>query len=157
MRRMDTPTQTPPSRNSFGAVFSVVVGVLFVVGAVWLRNVEARERVTLHETSGTVVDSLKHREHNNTTGKDSDSYEPVIEFQVNGVPTRFTGSRESYQQSNGNQVVVRYDPGSPATTARVVDAFEGLVPWTMFGMGGIGLLSGLGELLGVRRLFRRTP
>lgn len=147
---MDSPVQAPRSKSRFGALFALVVGLLFVAGGVWLRNVEARERVTLTETQGTVVDSVKHREHDNRTGKDTDAYEPVIEFQVHGSATRFTGIRESYQQSTGQQVVVRYDPVSPAPTARVVDAFEGLVPWSMFGIGGIAVLSGLRDLLGMR-------
>jgi hypothetical protein len=135
---------------------SLVVGLLLVLGGVWMRNVEARERVTLRETQGTVVASVKGREHNNSTGKDTDSYAPVIAFQADGAAIRFTGSRESFKQSDGNKVIVRFDPANPAATARVVDSSEGLVPWSLFALGGFSLLTGLGELLGVRRLFRRT-
>jgi len=146
----------PASASRFGAIFTVVVGLLFVGGGGWLRNGEARERVTLREAQGTVVDSVKRRDRDNRTGKDVESYAPVIEFQLNGTPTRFTGSYVSFRQSNGNSVVVRYDPSSPAATARVVEALERLTSWGMFVLGGLALLSGLGDLLKVRRLFRRA-
>jgi len=143
--------QPPGAEGRFGAVFLLVAGLLFIAGGFWVRHQEARERVTMLETQGTVVDSVKRRDHDNSTGKDTDAYAPVIEFQVNGSPTRFTGSWTSYQQSKGSQEVVRYDPKAPAATARVVDALEGLTPWAVFAMGGAALISGLRQLLKARR------
>ena len=140
----------------FNAVFLLVVGLVFILGGVWVRHIEARERVTMIEAQGVIVDSVKHRERDNSTGKDKDTYEPVIEFRANGAPVRLSGSRESYEQSKGNRVAVRFDPRSPATTAYVAGGFDGLVSWAVFAMGGIGLVSGVRELLRVRRASRPT-
>jgi hypothetical protein len=136
--------------NKFSGAFGVVIGLVFISAGLWMRRDEAREQATLVETQGTVVDTVKGRDHDNRTGKDSTTFSPVIEFQVDGKPVRFTGSKTSSQESNGNRCVVRYYPKSPAATARVVDALEGLTPWAMFVMGALSLASGL------RELFRRA-
>ena len=149
---MKSTVQAPASRDKFGALFALVIGLLFVVGGFWLRNNDVRERATLRETQGTVVDAVSRREREN--GNDKLTYAPIIEFMANGDRTRFTGSFDTSRLSNGNIVVVRYHPANAAASARVVDAFEGLVPWSMIGIGGCAMLAGLGGLLNLRRLFR---
>ncbi|MBH8576818.1 DUF3592 domain-containing protein [Nostocaceae cyanobacterium CENA369] len=143
-----------PHQSTFdeklSAIIGLVIGLLFVGGGFWVRNVVAHERATLKETQGTVVDSISSRDRNSTNDRQKETYAPVIEFLAKGERTRFTGSYESYRSSNGNKVMVRYDPKQPATTARVVNSLEGLTPWGMFGMGGLALIVSLGKVLPVR-------
>jgi Protein of unknown function (DUF3592) len=129
------------------------IGLLFIAGGFWVRNIVLHEGATLKETQGTVVDSISHSDRSNTKNQQKETYAPVIEFLVNGKRTRFTGNYQSYRSSNGHVVVVRYDPKQPISTARVVNPLEGLVPWGMFGMGGLAVVYSLGALLPVRWSF----
>lgn len=142
-----------PQPNNFdeklGAIFGLAIGILFILGGFWVRHIDAQQ-ATLNETQGTVVDSVSRRERNTTNNQEIITYAPVIEFLVDGQPTRFTGKYESYRSSNGHPVVVRYDPKQPAPTARVVDPLEGLTAWGMFGMGGFSVILSLGSLLPLR-------
>lgn len=143
-----------PHQNTFdeklSASIGLSIGLLFIVGGFWVRNIVAHEGATLNETRGTVVDSISRRDRSNTNNQQKETYAPVIEFLANGERTRFAGNYESYRSSNGQMVVVRYDPKQPISTARVVNPLEGLVPWGMFGMGGLAVISSLGALLPVR-------
>ncbi|MEH2074868.1 MAG: DUF3592 domain-containing protein [Nostoc sp.] len=144
-----------PHQNTFddklSAGIGLTFGLLFIAGGFWVRNIVVREGATLNETRGTVVDSISRRDRSSTNNEEKEIYyAPVIEFIANGKRTRFTGNYESYRSSNGHQVVVRYDPKQPINTARVVNPLEGLVPWGMFGMGGLAVVSSLGALLPVR-------
>ncbi|MFN6486158.1 MULTISPECIES: DUF3592 domain-containing protein [unclassified Nostoc] len=136
--------------DKLSAGIGLVIGLLFIGGGFWVRNIIAREGATLNETRGTVIDSISRRESNSTNNEQKETYAPVIEFLANGERTRFTGYYESYRSSNGQIVVVRYDPKQPISTARVVNPLEGLVPWGMFGMGGLAVVSSVGALLPVR-------
>ncbi|GEM_PF-1532652 len=159
--RSPAMTLTPPPKDPeeiFSAIFGLVLGLLFIAGGVWVRHIETHERATLTETQGTVVDSVKRRERSTTDNQEKDTYAPVIEFLDNGDRTRFTGKYVSYRSSNGHNVVVRYDPAQPTTTARVVEPLEGLTAWGMFGMGGAVVIFSLGELLPLSTLFaQRRP
>ncbi|RCJ21973.1 hypothetical protein A6770_04915 [Nostoc minutum NIES-26] len=143
-----------PHQSTFdqklSAIIGLAIGLLFIGGGFWVRNIVAHERTTLNETRGTVVDSISRRERNSTNNQQTETYAPVIEFLANGERTRFTGNYESYRSSNGHMVVIRYDPKQPITTARVVNPLEGLVCWAMFGIGGLAVVSSLGTLLPVR-------
>lgn len=145
-------TSAPPSTfdRKFSAILGLVIGAVFIGGGFWVRAREAREQATMVETQGTVIDTVPRRIRNNSTGKDVDGFEPVIEFQVNGSPIRFNGTWVTFRESKGNRSVVRYDPKDPAATARVIDALEGLTQWAVFAMGALSLASGL------RGLFRRS-
>ena len=143
--------QTPvaqPARG-LGIVFAFLAGLLFIAGGLWVRGRDAQERRTLIETSGTIVDSLSRTERSD--GNSKVTYAPVIEFAANGDRTRFTGSYDSSKLSNGNTVVVRYDPANIAASARVVDSLEGLTPWAMIGMGIFSVAAGLVEVVKARR------
>lgn len=133
--------------SRFSSAIALVVGLVLIAAGVWLREVEARERLTLSETSGTVVDSVE-RVDRDGEGKQATLFAPVVEFQAKGGAVRFTGSFDSSRQSNGNRVIVRYEPGRPEASARVVGPLEGLVPWSVFGLGGLALVTGLRGLLG---------
>lgn len=133
--------------QKLGAIFGLVIGILFILGGFWVRHIDAQQRATLNEAQGTVVDSISRRERNTTNNQEKITHAPVIEFLADGQPTRFTGKYESYRSSNGHQVVVRYDPKQPAPTARVVEPLEGLTAWGMFGMGGFSIIFSLGALL----------
>ncbi|MEA5603267.1 DUF3592 domain-containing protein [Nostoc sp. UHCC 0252] len=136
--------------DKLSASIGLAIGLLFIAGGFWVRNIAVREGTTLNETQGTVVDSISRRDRTGTNNQQKETYAPVIEFLVNGKPTRFTGNYESYRSSNGHIVVVRYDPKQPINSARVVNPLEGLVPWGMFGMGGLAVVYSLGALLPIR-------
>jgi hypothetical protein len=140
--------------EKLSAIIGLGLGVLFMAGGFWVRQIDMHERATLNEAQGTVVDSISRRERNNTSSLEKITYAPVIEFMVNGDRTRFTGRYQSYRSSNGHVVVIRYDPKQPATTARVVDPLEGLAPWGMFGLGGLAVVFSLSALLPVRWSWR---
>lgn len=137
------------TESRFSTVFALVVGLLFVGLGLWLRDREAKDQARLTETRGAVVESVKGRKRT-SDGKDIDVFAPVIEFEANGEKHRLTGVYEPSKQSNGNPVAVRYDPSAPGTTARVVGSLEGLVPWSLFALGGVSVFSGLTGFL--RRL-----
>ncbi|MFN6465990.1 MAG: DUF3592 domain-containing protein [Nostoc sp. DedVER02] len=143
-----------PYQNTFdeklSAGIGLAIGLLFIAGGFWVRNIVIHESATLNETQGTVVDSITRTDRSDKNNQQKETYAPVIEFLVNGKPTRFTGNYESYRSSNGHVVVVRYDPKQPISSARVVNPLEGLVPWGMFGMGGLAVVYSLGALLPVR-------
>ncbi|MDZ8104369.1 MAG: DUF3592 domain-containing protein [Nostoc sp. DedQUE12a] len=143
-----------PHQSTFdeklSAGIGLFLGLLFIGGGFWVRNIVAQEIATLKETRGTVVDSISRRDRSSKNNQEKETYAPVIEFLANGEPTRFTGSYESYRSSNGKIVGVRYDPKQPIKTARVVNPLEGLVPWGMFGMGGLAVVCSLGAFLPVR-------
>jgi hypothetical protein len=136
------------------ASIGLVIGLIFVASGFVVRHKMEYERTALIETPGTVVDSVSRRDRSNN--EDKETYAPIIEFQVNGDPARFTGRYESYRWSNGRVVTVRFDPQHPSTTAQVVDPLEGLVPWWMFGMGGFLTASSLVSLLPVRWSWRKA-
>ena len=140
--------------SRIGGVCGLIIGLLFIAGGFWLRGLAQREQATLIETTGTIVDAVTHADR--TDGNNTISYAPVIEILVNGDRTRFNGAYDTSRLSNGNVVVVRYDPKNVSASAHVVDAFEGLLPLAMFGMGGFAIITGLGELINVRRWFRRA-
>ncbi|MDZ8065290.1 MAG: DUF3592 domain-containing protein [Nostoc sp. DedQUE08] len=146
-----------PHQNTFddklSASIGLAIGLLFIGGGFWVRNIIAHEGATLNETRGTVVDSISRRDRSSTNNNDNEqkeTYAPVIEFLANGKRTRFTGNYESYRSSNGQTVVIRYNPQQPISTARVVNPLEGLVPWGMFGMGGLAVVFSVSALLPVR-------
>ena len=132
--------------SRLSAVFALVLGIALLGAGFWVRAREAGELATLTETTGTVVDTVKSRVRD-SNGKDRDGFAPVIEFQANGGPVRFTGSVESFQQSKGNVVAIRYDPAQPSASARVVGGLDGLVPWAVFVLGGFSLITGLRGLI----------
>lgn len=134
------------TESRLSAVIALVIGVTLVGAGFLARAYEARERATLTETTGTIVDTVKGRVRD-SNGKDRDGFAPVIEFQVNGAPVRFTGAVENFRQSNGNAVAIRYDPAQPAASARVVGGLQELAPWAVFILGGFSLLSGLRGLI----------
>ncbi|MDZ8084947.1 MAG: DUF3592 domain-containing protein [Nostoc sp. DedQUE12b] len=141
-----------PHQNTFedklSASIGLAIGLLFIGGGFWVRNIITYESATLNETRGTVVDSISRRDRSSTNNNEQkETYAPVIEFLANGKRTRFTGNYESYRSSNGQMVVIRYNPQQPITTARVVNPLEGLVPWGMFGMGGLAVVFSVGALL----------
>lgn len=142
--------------EKLSAIIGLVIGVVFIACGFWVRNQVAHEQATLSKTQGTVVDSVRRLERDSQE-RQKETYAPVIEFHVLGDPVRFTSHYESYRSANGNIVVVRYDPKQPATTARVVNPFEGLVSWVAFGMGGLSIVSSLGALLPVRWSLGRRP
>ncbi|MFN6480675.1 DUF3592 domain-containing protein [Nostoc sp. DedQUE07] len=144
-----------PHQNTFddklSASIGLAIGLLFIGGGFWVRNIIAREGATLNETRGTVVDSISRRDRSSTNNNEQkETYAPVIEFLANGKRTRFTGNYESYRSSNGQTVVIRYNLQQPISTARVVNPLEGLVPWGMFGMGGLAVVFSVSALLPVR-------
>ncbi|MEH2327533.1 DUF3592 domain-containing protein [Nostoc sp.] len=144
-----------PHQNTFddklSASIGLAIGLLFIGGGFWVRNIIAHEGATLNETPGRVVDSISRRDRSSTNNNEQkETYAPVIEFLANGKRTRFTGNYESYRSSNGQMVVVRYNPKQPINTARVVNPLEGLVPWGMFGMGGLAVVFSVGTLLPIR-------
>lgn len=125
----------------------IVIGLVLIGSGFWVRSINAHQRATLTETRGTVVDSVSRRDRSSTDGQAQATYAPVIEFLVNGDRVRFTGKYESYRLSRGHVVVVRYDPEQPTTTAQTVEPLEDLVPWSLWGMGGMSLFFSLGALL----------
>ncbi|MEH1812381.1 MAG: DUF3592 domain-containing protein [Nostoc sp.] len=144
-----------PHQNTFddklSASIGLAIGLLFIGGGFGVRNIIAHEGTTLNETRGTVVDSISRRDRSSTNNNEQkETYAPVIEFLANGKRTRFTGNYESYRSSNGQIVVIRYNPKQPISTARVVNPLEGLVPWGMFGMGGLAVVFSVGALLPIR-------
>ncbi|MEH2255096.1 DUF3592 domain-containing protein [Nostoc sp.] len=144
-----------PHQNTFddklSASIGLAIGLLFIGGGFWVRNIIVHEGATLNETPGRVVDSISRRDRSSTNNNEQkETYAPVIEFLANGKRTRFTGNYESYRSSNGQMVVVRYTPKQPINTARVVNPLEGLVPWGMFGMGGLAVVFSVGTLLPIR-------
>jgi Protein of unknown function (DUF3592) len=155
---MSPQAQQSNSDEKLSAIIGLVLGLLFIAVGFWVRHIEAQERALLTETQGTVVDRVSRREHDTTTNEERITYAPVIEFLTNGDRTRFTGKYDSSRFSNGTNVVVRYHPQQPATTARVVDPLEGLTAWGMFGMGGLSVVFSLGTLLPLRSwLSRQQP
>lgn len=123
------------------AALTLVLGLAFIAGGLWVRAIEAREQARLVETTGTVVDAVS-RWKTDSRGTRM-IYAPVVEFHVTGDPARFTGTYQDFRLSNGQTLIVRYDPDDPADTARVVDPLESLTAWAMFVMGGFILISGL--------------
>ncbi|MCM1984009.1 DUF3592 domain-containing protein [Lyngbya confervoides] len=132
--------------DQLGAVIGVLIGSSLMGVGLWAQGLEAHQREHWVETSGQIVDSVRYydRQENETT------YAPVIQFEINGDPARFTGSYQRYRLSEGKQVVVRYDPNDPVETARIVDSFDGIAPWAGFGLGAASLIAGLGRLLPFR-------
>ncbi|WP_414752200.1 DUF3592 domain-containing protein [Anabaena sp. CCY 9910] len=131
--------------DKFSGILGLVIGCVFIGGGFLVNNQITKERATLKQTQGTVVDSLRRRERD-SKDKQKETYAPVVEFLAKGDRIRFTGDYRSYRSSNGKIVAVRYDPQRPKTTARVVDSYEGLIPWISFGMGGLSLISGLRQI-----------
>jgi hypothetical protein len=117
------------------------VGLAFLAGGWWVHRNDSHQRVHWMETAGTIVDRDIWRQRD--LGKKdflqpdtyTVTYAPVVEFTVNQRKLRFKGSYDSTPPSLGNQVVVRYDPAAPESSARVVDPFEGLTPWAMAALG----------------------
>jgi hypothetical protein len=153
IKPMAIEPQSPNFDEKLSAIIGLVLGLLFVAGGFWVRHIDLREQATFNEAQGTVVDTIARRERDNTNNQEKVTYAPVIEFLANGDRTRFTGKYESYRASNGNRVVVRYDPQKPVTTARVVDPLESWAAWAMFGIGGVSVFWSLGTLLPVRAWF----
>lgn len=139
--------------EKLSAIVGLVVGVLFMAGGFWVRQIDTHQRATLSETQGIVVNDVSRRERYQTTHSERETYAPVIEFLANGEPIRFTGNYQPYRLSKGHVVLVRYDPSQPESTARVVEPLEGLTAWGMFGVGGLSLILSLGALLPGRRWF----
>lgn len=122
------------------AILGLLLGIGFLAGGLWVRSGAAEDRLTKMETQGRVVENATIKQHDYEHNKDEIVYAPVIEFQAGSKPVRFRGKQQSYRASEGNTVVVLYDPGNPAA-ARVVDPLEGLTQWAMFGMGGFAILA----------------
>ena len=120
-------------------VLGLVLGLLFIGGGVFVRNLQAREAVTRREARGTIVEHQSRRESNGDT-----AFAAVIEFaDASGERYRALGEYKSFKESLGNVVVISYDPTSPAASARGVDPLEGLTPLAMFGIGGFAVLYSL--------------
>lgn len=142
-------TSDPPSSTfdqKLSAVMGLVLSLLFIAGGIWVWRIDRHQQQTLKETQGQVVDSVSRRERD-SDNREKITYAPVIEFEANGQPTRFTGKYQSYRPSTGNSVVVRYDSDQPDHQPRVVDPLEGLTPWAMVVLGGLGVIYSLGDLL----------
>ncbi|OUL28264.1 hypothetical protein BV378_07515 [Nostoc sp. RF31YmG] len=131
--------------DKFSGIVGVVIGLVGIGLGFYGNNRIKHERATLTETQGRVVD-IVHRRERDSKDKHKDTYAPIIEFLAKGDPVRFTGWYDSNRASKGKIVAVRYDPKHPATTARVVQDSESLLPWVMYGIGGLSLVSGLREL-----------
>ncbi|KOP23392.1 hypothetical protein AMR41_26340 [Hapalosiphon sp. MRB220] len=135
--------------DKLSAIIGLVIGLVLIGSGFVVQKQVAYEREALTETQGTVVDIIRRRERD-SQDKQTETYAPVIEFVANGKRTLFTGSYGSSRLSNGKILTVRYDPKQPKTTARVVNQFEGLVSWIVFGMGGLVVVSSVSKVLPVR-------
>ncbi|MBL1177273.1 DUF3592 domain-containing protein [Pantanalinema sp. GBBB05] len=144
---MPVESPSPSVDETLSTLWGLAIGLLLMVGGLWVQQIHQREQVTLKEVQGTVVDTISRRERDATTHQEKITYAPVIEFPVTNDRTRFTGKYESYRVSNGKPVVVRYNPQQPATTAQVVDPLEGWTPWAMVGIGGLSVFWSLTPLL----------
>ena len=153
---MTSPSPPPPV--DFETTLSTILGLIFsgilLAAGLWVRAVQTHEGATMTETQGRVVDSVSRRDRSGDASA-SLTYAPVIEFQVRDRPLRFTGNYESYRASQGQVVVVRYHADQPAATAKVVEPLEGLTAWSLLGLGGLGLVWSLGDLLPLQAWFRR--
>ena len=152
---MNPEPEKMSSQDKFNAIFGLVMGLLFIAGGVWAHNNEAYQRATLIQTEGIVVDRVSRRERDYNNDGYKETYAPVVEFLVKGDRVRFTGNYDSSRPSNGNSVIVRYDPNQPVTTAKIVHPFQSLTAWGMFGMGGLSIFFSLELLLPVRKWFSR--
>lgn len=118
---------------------ALLAGVVLVGAGLWLRSNDAREQATQVEVRGAVVDSVKRRD----VDRKQDTFAPVIEYEAAGQKLRVTGAYETFRQSEGNPVVVRFDPANPEGTAHVIGALDGLVPAGVIALGAAGLLAGV--------------
>lgn len=134
--------------DKLSAIIGLVIGLVLIGSGFVVQKQVAYEREALTETQGTVVDII--RRERDSQDKQTETYAPVIEFVANGERTRFTGSYGSSRLINGKILTVRYDPKQPGSSARVVNPFEGLVSWIVFGMGGLVVVSSVGKVLPVR-------
>jgi len=128
----------------------IVLGLLFIGGGFFVRDLQTRDALTRREARGTVVEHQSRRESNGDT-----AWAAVIEFaDASGERYRTLGEYKSFKESAGNAVVISYDPANPAASARGVDPLEGLTPLAMFGLGGFAVLYSLWAA--VKPLLRKT-
>lgn len=151
---MNSQPQESDLDRKLSAVIGLVLGVLFLAGGFWVRQIDIHERTMFHETQGTVVDRVSRRERN-SNNQEKITYAPVIEFPIKGDRVRFVGRYESYRFSEGESVVVRYDPKQPTMTARVVAPLEDWTAWGMFGLGGLSIVFNLSKLVSLNKQFLR--
>ncbi|MBD2205796.1 DUF3592 domain-containing protein [Calothrix sp. FACHB-1219] len=131
--------------DKWSGTYLVLFGLLMIGGGFYVNHQITYERAHFIETQGTVVDNAHYRERD-SKNQQKDTYAPIIEFSAKGDRVQFTGHRDSSKVIKGKIVVVRYDPKQPAKTAREVRSLESLVPWFVFGMGGLSLVSGMRQL-----------
>lgn len=118
---------------------------LFLAGAAWYaHNKEQYEQSQLKEVKGTIVDFVKRRKDKSLTDYE---YAPVIEFANNSEIVRFNHiPHESYARSTGTEVLVRYNPQDPQTTAYMLDPWHDLLIWLPFVIAGLVFIGGFHAL-----------
>uniref|UniRef100_B8HT31 DUF3592 domain-containing protein n=1 Tax=Cyanothece sp. (strain PCC 7425 / ATCC 29141) TaxID=395961 RepID=B8HT31_CYAP4 len=143
---MATNPETRPldrEQEMVNAIWLNLCGLLFAGGGWYVHHKEQYERSHFKEVKGLIVDSVRRRKDNSLDYE----YAPVIEFRHNGDPIRFNPiPHESYVRSTGTEVVVRYDPQTPQTTAYLLDPWHGLLIWLPFVMAGLAFSGGLHAL-----------
>jgi hypothetical protein len=154
------PQKSPPLNldDKIKAGILSFVGVLSLSIGFWLQNMQAQEKATFLETTGTVVDIVQQRERDKAD-RQITTYAPIIEFSTSNT----VSSKEKQQHFKGNygsetavtkgQVVkVVYNPKNPVNTARIAKPQESFAPWAMFGIGSIWIGSALIQLSPWRKI-----
>ncbi|HEY9727261.1 MAG TPA: DUF3592 domain-containing protein [Chroococcales cyanobacterium] len=123
---------------------------LILAGAGWyVHKKEQYEHSHFKQVKGTIVGSVQHRKQNTLTDYE---YAPVIEFMDNGKKIQFNRiPYESFARSTGTEVIVRYDPQFPQTSAYILDPWNDLLVWLPFVMAGLAFIGGLHALLKLLR------
>jgi Protein of unknown function (DUF3592) len=134
------------------------VGMLSLSIGFWLQNMQAQEKATFLETTGTVVDIVQRKERDKAD-RQITTYAPIVEFSTGGTASspenqqHFTGYYGSATALTKGQVVkVVYNPKNPVDTARIPKPQEFLAPWVMFGIGGVWIGSALIQLSPWRKI-----
>jgi len=138
--------QPPPDKEQIiaNAIWFNFYGLILAGIGWYIYRREQHERSHLKEVKGVIVDSVKRRKDKTSTDYE---YAPVIEFKNNGDPVRFSrASYESYTRSVGTEVIVRYDPQAPQTTAYMLDPWNGLLIWLPFAMAALVFAGGFNAL-----------
>ncbi len=122
----------------FGAMISIVVGVVFVaVGSFISTEIDGEER-----TTGTVIDV---EDHINDEG--NVQYTPIYAYEVDGQEFTLRASVSSSRQpSIGSEVEIGYDPADPNRAQRT-DGIEGNFHLIFMGVGALVVLTGIVQLL----------
>jgi hypothetical protein len=154
------PRQTEPLNldDKIKAGILSFVGMLSLSIGFWLQNMQAQEKATFLETTGTVVDIVQQRERDKAD-RQITTYAPIVEFSTSNTASstekqqHFKGNYGSETAVTKGQVVkVVYNPKNPVDTARIAKPQEFLAPWAMFGIGGIWIGSALIQLSPWRKI-----